>query len=315
MPKSNENLIAQIAKSKERSSEWPRGVAYLARLMVLRNDLDGIPAEGNSFLWYLPVALVGCIEAFLKESFARLIDSGSPYLERVTALKTGQLRLEDLILLQDRRVSLGEFVAQQQSYSSIEALNRTASTLCADDFLASLKEVQPVMPWQRRPPSEPVLQDPGNTYEQLKECFRLRHLVCHEGPPREPLPPGRAHDLHAAVENFLLASFYWFARLLLQHVPATHQERKEARLSEAQHAAEEMEDAVSSLAALLPAERRELLSQSQTAWEKFADLDATLAGSTYASGLMESEERLRWQALHRRDRVQALNAMKELAER
>lgn len=310
MTSRKQDLIAKIAASNERRSEWPRGVAYLAQLIRLRGDLDVLATSATGLSWHIPVALIGCVEAFFKESFANLIDAGQPYIERATDLKIEHLRLADLLQLQGRQVSVGEFVAQQQSYSSLMALNRTASKLSESDFLDDLKMTPAAMPWQRASP-RPALSDPADTYRLVEESFRLRHIVCHEGSPPSPLSIDIARNLHAAAEDFLVASFYWFAALLLRHVPATHRERKELRLAEAGRAEEDLERAQKELSRLLPPERQLLLAEAQSAWSRFAELDATFAASTFAGGLMESEHYLHWLALHRGERARRLNDMKD----
>lgn len=306
---------ADIAASKERLSEWPHGVRHIVRLQQLRDDI-AVAADHTSseLVWYVPVALVSCIESFFKEAVGRMLDSGSPYLERIPGLKLQPLSIPDFNVLQEGKVSLGEFVAYQQSYSSLEAIGRLVSTIAECDFLVELKNTEERLPWNSSPlyPGPVMGDDPGRVFESIKECFRLRHLVCHEGPtPRESAPRARLESMHEAVQAVLSASFYFFTQRLLAHVPATHQERLAVRAREAEEAGQMLAQAYAALEAALPANRRALLAKAQETWLACSERDSALAASTFDGGLMEREEYFHYLAYMRRSRARELRRLLE----
>lgn len=310
MSRRRRDIAREIAGSKERASEWPQGVAHIARLVNLKDDLRQVDETATGLFWYFPVALISSIEAFFKESISALIDSGSPYVDRVQDLHLRPISVQDFMELRGHKITLGEFAAHQQPYSSLETINHTVSTIIGSDFLEGLKKTEQRLPWQSKALRPGLLlgEDPGAIFESLKKCFEVRHRVCHGHPPRRPIAREGVEVMVEAVDDFLTASFYFFAGLLLAHVPATRHERQKVRRESATIAEKSMKEAMSRLAGTLPPRRQELLQQAQTAFEEFAELDARLAGGAFEGGWMEIERYFDCLAYRRETRAAELDS-------
>jgi len=87
---------------------------------------------------YFPIALVSSIEGYFRFSIARLIDKGTPFIERVPELRGVNVNLDAVVAIQSRKISFGEYISHFVSLSNLDEINHAMSTLLNIDFLDRL---------------------------------------------------------------------------------------------------------------------------------------------------------------------------------
>ncbi|HEX7151649.1 MAG TPA: hypothetical protein VF618_09195 [Thermoanaerobaculia bacterium] len=182
---SKRDILDEILAKKERIGH--RELRAAAGLLKIKESLeDGRPDPLSRSLSV--VAIVSCVEVATRDAIALLIDSGTPYVERLPDLLKGESRFSvDIVrAFQDRRVSLGEFVAHLLPVSSLpqitgyfdvllgESIRHVLGSLriasgyyAADD--ATADQVRPL-----------VVPDVEAMMRGLAAAFAARHVVAHE---------------------------------------------------------------------------------------------------------------------------------------
>ena len=182
-------IFARRSRSLKRGSRFAKAqrrldsiIAALDHLERQRHSLDR-----QELLRYIPIALIACIEGYFRLTIQELIDTGSPYCERIAELSDAAFSKEHMVAIHLRKVSLGEIVSHTVRISRFTDLTKTMSSLLGCDFLAALKktgfsasETGPIVTFDRFAPK---------ALASLKDIYTLRHIYCHElvAPTHVPL--------------------------------------------------------------------------------------------------------------------------------
>jgi hypothetical protein len=146
----------------------------------------------QELLRYIPIGFVACIEGYFREVYANLINYGSPYKDRAVKLKDIKFSIEDVINLDLKSVSIGEFIAHLLPTKNLETINENIKDLTGDDFLQELKstrkKLKPIQIIDYNEQNELSvinLDDElhGKMVDSVKIVFKLRHTFCHEIDP------------------------------------------------------------------------------------------------------------------------------------
>jgi hypothetical protein len=181
---SKRDILDEILAKKERIGH--RELRAAAGLLKIKQSLErGNPDPVSRSLSV--VAIVSCVEVATRDAIALLIDSGTPYVERLPDLLKGESRfsLDVVRAFQDRRVSLGEFVAHLLPVSGLPQITGYLDVLLGESVrhvLASLRMVSgyyvdDATPDQVRPL---VVPDVEAMMGGLAAAFAARHVVAHE---------------------------------------------------------------------------------------------------------------------------------------
>lgn len=187
------DLVGEIFR--KRGTSLRRGT----RLSKAQRRLDTIVAafdyleqqrhspDRQELLRYIPIALIACIEGYFRLAIQELVDSGSPYCERITELSDTVLSKEHVVAIHLRRVSLGEIISHTVKISQFGDITKAMSSLFGCDFLAALKRAQ----FSASEDGTPVTFDrfAPKAFASLRDIFTLRHIYCHQlvGPAHVPL--------------------------------------------------------------------------------------------------------------------------------
>ncbi|BAY79909.1 hypothetical protein NIES25_63970 (plasmid) [Nostoc linckia NIES-25] len=146
----------------------------------------------QELLRYIPIGFVACIEGYFREVYTNLIDYGFPYKDRARNFKDIKFSIEDVINLDLKSVSIGEFIAHLLPTKNLETINDNINKLIDGDFLQELKStrkklkpIQIIGYNEQNEPSVINLDDElhGKMVESVKIVFQLRHTFCHEIDP------------------------------------------------------------------------------------------------------------------------------------
>jgi len=131
---------------------------------------------------YIPIATTAAIDAYFKSVMARLVDSGEPYLYRACSISGRKLSLENVAHLQNKKFTLGEMLAFEQSFGSVPAIDGVFSTLLGTKFLKLVETVELDSPPFSAPSEleEEALRMGQDFFGALQSIFEIRHRYCHE---------------------------------------------------------------------------------------------------------------------------------------
>jgi hypothetical protein len=180
---SKRDILDEILAKKERIGH--RELRAAAGLLQIRQNLERSDSDRVSRSLSV-VAIVACVEVAARDAIALLIDSGTPYVERVGELLKGESRfsLDVVRAFQDRKVSLGEFVAHLLPISSLTQIIGYFDALLGQSVkhvLASIRiESEHVADKPANSQNSPVIGDIEAMMRGLAAAFEARHVVAHE---------------------------------------------------------------------------------------------------------------------------------------
>lgn len=190
---SKRDLIAEIIAKKLRSKDkWSRASSGLYKL---ERSFSAQENEGKRpFALYL-IGVASCMEVAVREAVRRLVDHGSPYLDRIDEFKQHlRLDLDVVSALGDQRISFGDFVAHLLPVSSIEHIDSHLGVLLGCKLRQSLADIRefvepPDSTWLGSENSEEafdsterrnLVANPDDLLAVLGKIFTARHIAAHE---------------------------------------------------------------------------------------------------------------------------------------
>ena len=139
-------------------------------------DAYSVISEGAK---YIPVGLVACIESYFRVQVARIIDSHEFYKNKASQLQV-KLDLKTAIGLEVNKLTIGEFISHLVKLNNIEDINKTMTTIMADDFLENVSIWREKLDKQTDLFNTPHKEKFGHMLAYLKRLFEHRNLICHE---------------------------------------------------------------------------------------------------------------------------------------
>jgi uncharacterized protein YecT (DUF1311 family) len=189
---------------------WPPD--RLSHLEWSLQRLAGL-SGAHELLKYFPIGAVACVEGYFRRVIANLIDRGAPYSENALDLGKaieGRVDLRGVLAIQQDKLTAGDLIAHLLQISSLDDVNRHMSVVLKDSFLEALRPhilpdaapaAVPGAPEQQQSLSGPDLA--GRVYADINECFRLRHIFCHEPDSRVNIEAATAQRLLESTNMFL----------------------------------------------------------------------------------------------------------------
>jgi hypothetical protein len=279
MPRS----IDEIVKIKARERPFSIGEYEVDNLAQDYRTVEVLPL---SFTAFVPIRLVTIIEASVRGSVAKLIDSGEPYVSLAAKLlskQSGKTLEAALLAVSRSELTVGTLVSFGFTVGRLEEIFCALEILLGQDVKRQLIEIGTRWTEPERNTPGPVIKDEKITFRVLQKLFEARHIVVHEVPAN---PPYSRADLDGFIEHAkqFVSALNWLAIKHLQDtVPYTQTQMNldaakrasglQKRLDELRGGSTEM-----FISQKCPADEIEYH------WDKFADLSAKL----YA-GLLSGE--------------------------
>jgi len=289
------DLIQEIQEKNERAKRlYLHGHIELYSIERSARDLTD---TDRTLLALHVMGMAACIEVSVREAIKRLIDSGSPYLDRAQAFKD-HMRFDFNLTkaLSTRQITFGDLVAHSLPVSNLGHIASHIEVLCSDgskkfqSILAGLREfVEPDVFGESDEASQEAPQfvaDAKRLCEDVSSIFELRHLVAHEASFSSV-----THEVFVC----LLESSREFVKALYELVEQNvHPKRSRNGFGQSIQYMEEAQKvaiSVSQLAGLIRGRLEERAGDDRQALEKF-DLAAEAFESYFSA-----EESL-WLAVH-----------------
>jgi uncharacterized protein YecT (DUF1311 family) len=287
MPK--RDILQEIIDRKARTSERFYPVAVPLPFYRLVSALhDDIPDE---LLVYMSIGIVACIQGFFRSTIATLIDADPDRLvclAKSLTLKDIKLSLDLLRGLAGRKFTTGELVAHLAPLNQREHIEDVMTGILNESFTEKLKTVRSrwLTEVNGKTPT-PILSAPAAVFADLDKLFRLRHIAAHEFPAPDPYLSGDLPGLLLSAELFLQASAEIVADTLHPGAPLTQADMNALAARDAAKALEDLATIIKELRGTLDPDRARFLDEAQSAWRRFADLQADFEASQCKGGTME----------------------------
>jgi hypothetical protein len=126
------------------------------------NSLDKNVSFRNEWLKYGAIGYIAALEGYYRLLIADIINAKDTYRNRIIDLKEIKFTAEVVLALEDKKVSLGEFVSHLLSIKKVSDIDAHLSTLLDINFFKELK-AQPVnQPYNKTPYGEIFPDHIGN---------------------------------------------------------------------------------------------------------------------------------------------------------
>lgn len=179
------NIITEITAIKSRS-EFNSRLDFNTRLndieKAFNENLNYKGVYNKELLKYIPIAIVACFEAFFRSVYKELIDFGEPFSDNVIEFnKSKNVKFDfDIInAIQNKTVTVGEFISHILPCNNFEDINSNLSTLTNLDFYDEIKTFKKVTAFDNAD-SRQFIENTEQIFADIKRTFELRHIFCHE---------------------------------------------------------------------------------------------------------------------------------------
>lgn len=131
---------------------------------------------------YIPVRTITCFEAFFRSVYSELIDFGEPFRENgFNLIKDLKLNYEFINAIDLETVTIGELIAYQQVCNKLDNIENNLGTILNLKFIQELEKFEPSSIFEEvNKISKNFRDDSNQIIKDVKELFRLRHILCHE---------------------------------------------------------------------------------------------------------------------------------------
>ena len=179
------NIITEIAEIKSRS-EFNSRDDYNSRLKDIESAIiENLNYNGDfnkELLKYIPISTVACFEAFFRSVYKELIDFGKPFSDNVTNFnqaKNIKFDFDIVNAIQNKTVTVGEFVSHILPCNNFEDINSNLSILAGIDFVERVKSFRKDG-IDNDDETKEFIENADQIIVDIKRTFQLRHIFCHE---------------------------------------------------------------------------------------------------------------------------------------
>ena len=280
------DIIEEIAEIRQRRRFGVATAELLIRLFALEHAFAKHDKADEELTRYFPVAIIACVEAYLRMAIQDLIDAGEPFLSNAErAAATLKLDFEVLRAVHGKAITVGELIAHSVSLSRLDHIDSTLSGLLGTGFLAGLRIT--TNRWANEVmgrPSAPILADPDAVFADVARTFELRHIICHEIASAYPIKSDEVERCFKSCLSFLRAADEFISEALQPGAPLTQTDMNIVAGDSLERARERLDAALAKLHSRLDAEESAALDKSQSCWQAYCDAWARFAAGRATGG-------------------------------
>jgi hypothetical protein len=175
---------------------------------------------------WVPVRAVTLLEVFLRRWLERLIDTGSPYVERASKLNLN-LKFDFPIAkgLQGGVITFGELFAHSVPLSEMSSICATFEKILESDLFEAIRNTRDR--WEEKQTGQQgktIISDVDAMRASMARLLEVRHILVHEFPLEAPCTDAELLVLIDHATLFLQAADEHFANLIFPDYPMTQSE-------------------------------------------------------------------------------------------
>ena len=258
----------------------------ITRLENLEKLFTNWDKGNNELLRYFPIGLIACIEGYYSIVIKELIDFGSPFYENISKLKSvQQIDFEIFKAIQQKTISLGDFVAHLLPINNLGDINTHLSILTGKDYLEELKSVYDRFEVEvLKKEKKNIIDDASVIYQGINKTFELRHIFAHEIADTYELNSETIEVCFRSVKSLIKATSEFISELLNPNAPLTQPEMNEQSGKDLANAIAALEKCEVDLKSLLTENHIKKFSESQEYWKELYKLDSEFQADIVCEG-------------------------------
>lgn len=273
--------------------------------------------QGNTELTrYFPVALVACIEGYLRLAIRELIDAGEPYLTNAER-PASSMKLDFMVVraIHGKTVTVGELVGHSVPLSRLDHIESSMSSLLGTSFFDRMGTI--TNRWDhevRGAPANPILADPDSVFAGVAKAFELRHIICHEIASAHEIRYREVAHCFESCVSFLRAADELISETLHPAAPLTQSDMNVAAGKSLAEARQVMTQVVTELRARLSVDDLAAFDEAQSIWEKYCTAWAEFEAIEVKGGTMWPTVRAGSEEALVRDRISKLRSYRRMSD-
>jgi len=264
--------LQQIQEWKKRAGDPEERSSFLMEIHHLRSRRS--PDRGYDD--FVPIKLVTTLEVFARTWIGRLIDHGSPFLERAEQLAKRtdfKLDFQSYRAIHGKTVTIGDLIGHSLSINKMKDFEEYFDALLDTKEQKTTFQDMILARIDRRVLNNPFFYESRKVFPCLGRLFWVRHVLCHELPSEPPYNYGELEEFLAAAEQVIEAA----ENIFLDIVYGTN--RHQSRLEVLKDAQERATKLLADVAAAFERRRTEitnpaqlaLLEEDQKAWAHYLE--------------------------------------------
>jgi uncharacterized protein YecT (DUF1311 family) len=275
--------IAELLTMKMRAGGKYKRCPSYQDMAHLRSSWSANSQGFSDLPIWVPVRAVTLLEVFLRRWLERLIDTGSPYVERAAKLNLN-LKFDFPIAksLQGGVITIGELFAHSVPLSEMTSICATFDKILEGDLFEAIRNTRDR--WEEKQSGQqgkPIISDIDAVRASMARLLEVRHILVHEFPLEAPCTDAELLVLvdHAAL--FLHAADEHFANLIFPDYPMTQSEMNDQATQEHASATEELEKIC---AQVKDSTGSEEIYEVQKHWNAFKEAEAERQAQRHLGG-------------------------------
>ena len=280
------DIIQEIADVRQRR-RFDSAMAELPmRLFALERAFKRHDQTDKELVRYFPVALIACLEGYVRIAIKDLIDSGEPFLTNAEK-PASSLKLDFALLraVHGKAVTVGELVGHGVQVSRLDHIEGVFASLLGRGFLDALRTITDR--WAREvkgEPAAPILANPEDVFADVARTFELRHIICHEMASAYEIESTEVARCFESCVLFLRAADELIPETIHPGAPLTQTDMNIAAGESLRKKRQELAGAIATLRARVDASEAAAFDEAHAKWELYCSAWANFVAGERASG-------------------------------
>jgi len=210
--KVDQKIIDQIVELKSRQLKRTGRVDQVHKRLIPISDAYKLLASRDisnrqvrtELLRYIPVSLVACIEGYFTLAIKDIVDGGPPFSNNVNKFKDLTFKLESVLALHEKNVTLGDIVAGILPLSNPSAIYSCMETILGESFTEMVKHHELKCPHCDE--KSPLHLMFPSFFKEIEQIYKVRNIFFHEIAPSESVSVKQIGKLLSSATLFIYVS-------------------------------------------------------------------------------------------------------------
>ncbi len=282
------NYVEEILSVRLRNELPPRYGGALIKLQALEYAIRKAAEMPLEMLKYFPIATVASLEAYFRSAVKELIDFGPPFSENAVGFDGAKDLPRDfttVLAIQAKAITVGDLIGHLLPFNSLDDIDRNMTTIIGQSFLEKLKSAQDRWAIEiKKAAPKPIIDNPCEVYQHVKETFRLRHIYCHEVAFFERADVNLITKCFVNSTLFLKAADALIWDLVAPNAPLTQSAMNVMAFQDFKKADQELGELCSNICLYLRDDEKKEFGAAQEARTRFRELEAESYANRHGRG-------------------------------
>lgn len=280
------DVIQEIAAVRQRRRFGSAISELPLRLLTIEHTFRTYDKSNPELSRYFPVALIACLEGYIRLAIKDLIDAGEPYLTNAESLSSSiKLDFSVVRAVHGKHVTVGELVSHGLPISRLEHIDAALSGLLGKSFLRELRVTTDRWSHEvKGEPATPILAEPDSVFADVARTFELRHIISHELASAYEIKIEEISRCFESCVLFLRAADEYVSNTLHPGAPLTQTDMNIAAGEELEAAEQRLAALVSDLKSRFDPDELSAFEDVQSKWQVYCDAWAGFQAGERSTG-------------------------------